>query len=265
MKVTYEGVKYYVSMANSIERYLLKKRIKKIAGCFFRKLNRKDPCMLFYDSFLTSLNNPVVIDVGANIGMVTLPLAKKNVNGKFIAIEPHPLPASRFIQNCQLNKLDNVSLVSAAISPVMGLTKIYTCSSNSGGHRVTGFDGRDNDKVESSIGAVSVAGLPLKNIFKHFNVQCCDLLKVDVEGFEYQVLDSLEDLLSPMIVKAVVAEYGPEGLRAAGKTGWDVVEFMQKKGYKSWELQTGKEIESPKDIPLLPDHSVTDFLFLPAS
>ena len=261
MKIQYEQAIFSCSPNSSIERNLIKMRIKKSVGRWIGKPYRVDPYLSLCRKLLVSVPAPIVIDVGANIGTTVLPLAKQFPNGHFIAIEPHPLPAARFIQNCQMNALGNVSLVQAAIHSATGLTKIYTCSSNSGGHRLTGFEGRSDLAPLSALQYVSVFSLPLSRVFQSFNLTYCHVLKIDVEGMEWDVLESLGDFLTPSRIGTVIAEYGPEGMRKAGKSGWDLVHLMLSKGYRCQELTTGKSICCKEDIPALPDYTVTDFVF----
>lgn len=261
MKVNYEGVKFLISQSSSIERMLAKVRIKKAIGRFIGKPYEKDPFLVAAERILKESSCPLVIDVGANIGIMTLPLAKQFPHAKFYAIEPHPLPASRFIQNCLQNELSNVFLLNAAIGPSQEVMKIYICPTNSGGHRVTGFEGRNDFEKMTTLDHISVPSLSLKSLFKHFGITSCDILKVDVEGFECQVLESLEDLLNPQTVVTLIVEYGPEGMKQAGKTGWNLVKMLLERGYKCHELKTNKPIKSETDIPLLDRFSVTDFLF----
>jgi len=261
MKIEYEGIHFHIASTSSIERNLVKLKIKKSIGKVIRKPYIKDPYLSFCETVLEKSDSPLVVDVGANIGTTVLPLAKRFPNAQFIAIEPHPLPAARFIQNCQFNNLFNVSLVNAAIGSKIELVKIYTCPSNSGGHRVTGFEGRNDFVKLSSLDHVSVLSCPLKNIFNYFKIHHCSMLKIDVEGLECQVIESLGEMLNPSYINVVVAEYGPEGMRKAGKIGWDLVQMMLAKGYRCQELITKKSIFSKSDIPVLPDYAVTDFIF----
>lgn len=259
MNVDYEGVKFLVSKKSSVERHITKLRLKKSIGRLIGKPYVKDGFLKLAEEKLQKSKNPIMIDVGANIGTTTLPLAKKFPQGIFYAIEPHPLPASRFIQNCNQNGLANAFLINAAVAPAKELIKIYTCPTNSGGHRVTGFEGRFDSK---NLQSVLTPTISLKTLFSHFEIPFCDVLKIDVEGFECQVLDSLENLLNPEKIGCVVTEYGPEGLEKAGKTGWDLVQMMLSKGFSCYELTTKKKIVKGADLPHVPSFAVTDFVFI---
>jgi hypothetical protein len=86
-------------------------------------------------------------------------------------------------------------------------------------------------------------------------------LKVDVEGFEVEVLSSLEEQLAPSRFPNVVCEFGPEGLRAAGSSGSELVKLMLDHGYGCRDLHTAVVLHKPENIPALPDFHVTDLLF----
>lgn len=261
MKTSYEGALFYTSLSSSIEKNLIKQRLKKAIGPLLGKPYETDPYLSFAEKCLAPVASPVIVDVGANIGTTVLPLAKKYPHARFFAVEPHPVPAGRFIQNCELNHVSNVSLVNAAIAPASQFVKIYTCPSNSGGHRITGFEGRTDIGSLPKIDHISILSISLHSLFSHFDIAYCDLLKIDVEGFECQVLESLENLLTPQKVGTIVVEYGPEGMKKAGKTGWDMVKMMLGKGFQCMELKTQRPIATELDIPHLPDFTVTDFVF----
>ena len=260
MHVKYEGALFNTGLDNTIEKMLLKQAIKKKIRKLKRKTCKKDPYLTFATEFLSKHQNPIIIDIGSNIGTTVLPLAIEFPHAKFYAIEPHPVPAGKFVKNAELNKIKNVTLSTCAIGPEEKLTQIYTCPTNCGGHRLTGFKGREIESTYT-FGPIQVHMKPLNNFFNDFNLSQCHLLKIDTEGYEVFILESLKDKLNPAIVNCIIAEFGPEGLRKTGKTGWDLISMMLNRGYKCKELGSNKIIESKKDVPNLPDFSVTDFIF----
>lgn len=265
MHLKYEGATFQINLQSSIERSLFKKAIKKRIGKWIGKPYRTDAYLQFARANLASIEAPIVVDVGANIGTTVLPLAIQFPNAQFYAAEPHPTPASRFLENCRYNQIRNVKLIAAAIGMSNKMAQIHTCPTNSGGHRLTGFQGRQEIEDIPQFGSIFVPLKPLIALFQECNIQHCDILKIDTEGYEVSVLNSLQDHLRPDIVTYVVAEFGPEGLRRAGVTGWDLVAPLLKRGYECRILETDHAITSEKDIPLLPDYSVADFVFSPAN
>jgi len=63
-------------------------------------------------------DNDVVVDIGANIGIYAIPLAKR-VN-KVIAFEPHPKTSEMLEKSIKLNKLNNIILFKKAVSNSKG-------------------------------------------------------------------------------------------------------------------------------------------------
>jgi FkbM family methyltransferase len=123
----------------------------------------------------------VFVDVGANVGTYTLPLARHvGVNGKAIAIEPHPVTHGRLAFNRAASDLSQVTLVAAAASDADGEVMIETDGDNLGAsHVVTGA---------TSANAIKAQSMTLQHILEQAGVSKVDALKIDVEGFEDRVL-----------------------------------------------------------------------------
>ncbi len=242
------------SVARGIFRQYLKKKI----GAYLGHPYTVDPYLSFAYSLLANTADPVVIDIGANIGTTVLPLAKRVPAAKIFAVEPHPENQSKLIRNQKLNGLSNIISLSTAIggSDCEFLEMVHH-STNEGGHHVLD---RGPHSVKSGCFVTSVS---LKDIFSFFNLTHCDLLKVDTEGFDYHVLQTLEDLAHPKIVKHIVVECNPEGLHRVGKSPKDLIEFGLQRGYVCKLLDDQKIITSEKDLPHIPQDHVLDFLLIP--
>ncbi len=192
------------------------------------------------------------------VGVTTLPLAKRYPNGRFIAVDAHPIALGEFVRNARLNNLSNVTTVCAAVSESKEPLRIHSARANSGAHRVTGFAGREGDALPEEIVAPAISGL---GILAALGIQKADMIKVDTEGYDLHVLRSFGDSLSPGRIPFVISEYGPEGMRVAGTSGWEMVRYMRERGYVCRDLHNDSLIRSECDIPDLPDFGVTDFLF----
>jgi len=262
MHIRYEDVILEIDLSDSYQRTFVRSFARKLFGAYIGRPYQSDDYLAFGCEVLSHSGvQPTVVDIGCNIGATMLPIAKKYPRATVIGIDAHPVPMARCIANIALNGLSNVTVVQAAIGVSTDLIQIHTCPTNSGGHRVTGFVGRIDTGGSALSDNIYVASVRGDEIFEYFRIGRCDLLKVDVEGIEYQVLDSLGAHLKPDRIPNVVVEYGPEGMRAAGHSGWDLVEFMTRKGYRCEDLHSKAAIEKPQDIPVLPDFAVTDFLF----
>lgn len=118
----------------------------------------------------------VVVDVGANLGTTVLPLAKAvGASGQVIAFEPQPLMAQCLHTTLSLNECFNVRIMSAALAASPGWARIPAPDVAQGGN----------------YGAMALGneGLPVPVMcLDELELTACALLKVDVEGFEWPVL-----------------------------------------------------------------------------
>jgi len=139
------------------------------------------------------------VDVGANIGSYTI-LASAQVGTQTIAIEPIPQTYKNLLQNIELN---NITEKVAALNIGAGSSKStlrFTASFDTGNHVV----------AEDSTESVSVEVDSLDTILddKHPS-----LLKIDVEGFETEVLNGAADVLKSSALKAIIIELNGSGNR----------------------------------------------------
>lgn len=134
--------------------------------------------------FVTSLVGPgdVVVDVGANIGTLTLSLATAvGTTGRVIAYEPQSLVHSLLATNAATNGASQIECVHAAVGDVTGDARIPKCiperASNVGAAAIT-TDGADDDVEIVEVQRIDDLALA-----------ACHLLKIDAEGFEPKVLE----------------------------------------------------------------------------
>lgn len=135
-------------------------------------------CQSEVDALLARLPERAhVVEVGANCGAVTVPLAKKAA--RVLAIEAQPGIHRQLATNCELNDLQNVETMCAAVGDRTGtllLPKIdYHNADNYGGVEIMALAGEEG------------APVPLIRL-DDLRLEKCDLLKIDVEGMECAVL-----------------------------------------------------------------------------
>jgi FkbM family methyltransferase len=129
--------------------------------------------------FLEQVLKPggLVVDVGANIGMISIRSAKLVGNsGRVIAIEPNPNIAPFCKENIWLNGVKNVTVFQTALGAHEGMTS-FNCDRSDDCSRV----------IEK--GGVEVPITLLDKVMEMEPTREIDLLKVDVEGYEFVVLE----------------------------------------------------------------------------
>lgn len=118
----------------------------------------------------------VVIDAGANIGALTVPLARKaGPRGRVLAFEPQRLVFQMLCANLALNELFNVDARQLVLGAHPGSMPIADISPVV----IENFGG-----VEAGEGSVAV---PMTTI-DALQLSRCDLIKGDVEGMELELL-----------------------------------------------------------------------------
>jgi FkbM family methyltransferase len=133
----------------------------------------------------------VAIDVGANIGMFAIPLARAvGRTGHVIAIEPSPENACRLEQNVQLNALANVTVEPIAVAETQG-SLLLQLASDPGFHSTTtaaDFRGTNEEII--------VRAETLDRLWQSRGEPHVSLIKLDTEGGECAALRSASLLLS---------------------------------------------------------------------
>ncbi len=132
----------------------------------------------------------VALDIGANIGLQSIRMsACTGDTGKVYAFEPLSYLQEKFSKNVALNKAGNVKLFPFALSNIESEAD-FTVNSNSW-NQGTFSIGNSGNGLEIQHVLIKVADeLPeIKSLNR------LGLVKIDVEGFEYQVLLGLKQTL----------------------------------------------------------------------
>ena len=121
-----------------------------------------------------------VIEVGANIGSLTIPISQMIPNGVIYAIEPQQYVFNTLCANLAINDLRNVKPIKLAVGDSTKIVHLpiidYDKITNFGGIEIK--DGNKGEPIQQNT---------LDNIF--YGIDKVKLLKIDVEGMEPQVLE----------------------------------------------------------------------------
>jgi FkbM family methyltransferase len=128
----------------------------------------------------------VVLDIGANIGCVSIYLAKKNPDITIYAYEAHPVNYDSLIHNLNLNNVTNVVAINKAVYSKTGETLKISLDENN--------TGATSCFVDSGNEAVSVLTISMDDIIKEHGITELKLLKIDCEGAEFDIFNYSESL-----------------------------------------------------------------------
>ena len=139
--------------------------------------------------------NDVIIDIGSHIGMFSLYASQYCSNGKIFSYEPSIKNFKLLKENVIDNNLKNIITNNLAVSNKNDHVNFYISSDNTA-HSIHGT-------TEKSI---QVKSITLKTIFDINKLDTCNFLKLDCEGAEYEIIESLPNEYFKKI-KQIFIEY----------------------------------------------------------
>lgn len=143
-----------------------------------------------------------IVDAGANIGLFACYAAGVNPHCVVHAVEPFPPTVRRLRETVRRNGLDGrIRIHAVALSPTSGSASMSALAPASQMvHVVHDPDGEATDP------SVRVPALTLKDLIERIGAPRIDLLKMDIEGSEYDVLGAASpEALAP--VQSITLEY----------------------------------------------------------
>jgi FkbM family methyltransferase len=155
-----------------------------------------------------------VVFAGAHIGAVLIPLVRHAATRTVIAYEPSPRNFRLLSMNLQLNGMDGVITVNAALGERSGKIQFTENSTNTGNSRVAPSDGEitvDMETLDRSIAA---------------DWDSIDLIVMDTEGSEVAAMRGAQTALSR--TRNLYVEFSPEQLREQGSSAAEFVETVEK-------------------------------------
>jgi len=153
-----------------------------------------------FQRFLTP--GMVVVDIGANIGFFTM-LAASLVGpaGRVIAIEPNPANVTLLEASRRANNFEQIAIHSIAAHSTDGILVLNTSHSN-------GSVRQPSSVLDILLTSNVVPGFQLDRILE---LQRLDLVKIDVEGAEFEALSGFRDALK-LHRPTIISEFAPSSL-----------------------------------------------------
>ncbi|MBV8225053.1 MAG: FkbM family methyltransferase [Verrucomicrobia bacterium] len=167
-----------------------------------------------------------IVDVGANQGLYTLALSRQVSQGRVYAFEPDPTLFATLKENVQRNCAQNVILFNAAAASRSAELFFRPGRFNRGDNRIVG------DKLASS-GAIQVNAVRLDDVIPHEGI---DLLKIDVQGYEMEVIQGAHQLMRANQNLLIFFEFWPHGLTLAGSGPEALLDRLNQEGFYLFRL-----------------------------
>ncbi|MDO3379736.1 FkbM family methyltransferase [Geoalkalibacter halelectricus] len=179
----------------------------------------------------------IFVDVGANIGYFTV-LASEMVgdDGGVVSVEASPSIFEELNRTIERNGIQNVRTLNLAVSNSVGKVGIYKSSEKNIGETSI-LEGRGVLEAE-------VDSAPLPDILLPSEKEKVRIVKIDVEGAEYFVLDGMRDLLKACPRMEVVVEINPGRLKSLGKSLEEIFEMFEREGFQAYVVHNDYSAES---------------------
>jgi FkbM family methyltransferase len=191
-------------------------------------------------------------DVGAHIGIWTIPIALSRPRAVVHAFEASPSTFQRLETNITKNKINNVNAVNAAVFDSAGSVTFQAPRNASVFGRIyspSNSRARYNDVIE-----VSVPSLTIDQYCCDRKIEQIELLKIDVEGAEWHVLKGCSMMLSKKKVRFLWIELDDGNQLDFGCSVDNIAGLLDDMGYAFYrlaDLTTAMDIRNKRDPNML--------------
>jgi FkbM family methyltransferase len=175
----------------------------------------------------------LIADVGANQGLYTLFLSRLAASGRVYAFEPDPTLFASLKENVNRNGSSNTTLFNAAAARQVAKLRLRPGPLNRGDNRII-------SGPSSGDGTIEVAAVPLDETIPGPRL---DLLKLDVQGFEVEVLRGAERLLEVNSGLLILLEFWPHGLRLANSDPTELISLLTVGGFSLFRTKGAADLE----------------------
>jgi len=170
------------------------------------------------------------VDIGANVGVYSI-LASKNAGATVISIEPVPQTFTSLMENLRLNKIESL------VTPfALGLGEkrdklFFTSNHDTTNHVVPSGKESDYQTVE----------IPVDTLDSICENQCPSVIKLDVEGYEFNVLVGAQTILTNDALKAIIIELNGCG-NLFGHTDEKIHQLLLDHGFQPYRYEPFKRV-----------------------
>ena len=219
--------------------------IKKFINYFFKIFNLK--LIKIVDQFNNSYRLVLafnekkinfIFDVGANEGQFVKELRYYGYKGNFLSFEPILKVHKKLLINSAKDEkwkvYEPTALGSKNSETTINISKNLVSSSIL---KITD-EHIENAPDSKFISTQSIQEKKLDDVFSEFDLKNKNLfLKIDTQGYEYEVLKGAEKTLSEF--KGILVEVSLTNLYEGQKNWFDIADFLKKKGFYLWSIDRG--------------------------
>ncbi|MNU81214.1 2-O-methyltransferase NoeI [compost metagenome] len=189
--------------------------------------------------FLLHPNPDVILDIGANIGEISLRFAQTYPQASIHSFEPFPDTFHSLKQNVSLNSFPNIELHPVGLGSEQGNVFFEERSvGNPGMNRVTSDPERSSKEVTITT---------LDSFAEKLGNRRVSLIKIDVEGYELEVLKGASSLIQQHRPVFFI-ELDDDNLKDQNGSALELIQFLHSFGYKIRHAETKAILSEESDF-----------------
>jgi FkbM family methyltransferase len=183
-----------------------------------------------------SPQNGVFLDLGANIGAISVPLYRKRNDLRIVGVEAAPWLFPYLQRNFEQNGLGNASLVNKALF-------------NKDDQDIDFYApdvkfGKGSLSPTYTDKAIKVRTIRLDTLIGQLQLPRVDIIKIDVEGHEYHVFEGAEMLLGRPDAPDIFFEFEDWAENAAKLAPGTAQSYLLTKGYALYKVEDGNRLNA---------------------
>jgi FkbM family methyltransferase len=244
------GIRYEVDLSEGIDLSLF------FFGSFQKHITQ--------NKLFTLPSDAVILDVGANFGIMTLQFAQAAPNGAVYSFEPTHYALSKFRKNLSLNP---------ELSKIVHPVNAFVSATSDKNPNIKAFsswkvDGEKSDDMHpvhrgAAKSTEGVGSVTLDDFCRENKLAKVDFIKIDVDGHEFEVLKGAKDVLTRFRPK-LIFEIGLY-LLSENKIDYSFFhDYFKALNYRLLEATSGTELNMENFHKLIPANGTTDVIAIPA-
>lgn len=195
-----------------------------------------------------------LLDVGANVGYTASVLLSRR-RGSFSVYAFEPEPSSFATLRDRFQGREGIHLFPVAVGSKTGSTKLKVNELHPADHRVVD-KALNGERGEDSQATVDVTMVTLDDWRSRTGLSGpIAFLKIDVQGYEFEVLRGAEHLIESNPRMSIYFEFDPQMLKSYGHQPTVILEWLGAKGFSLFEVSRGGDL-IPFRLPIPDDGDV---------
>jgi FkbM family methyltransferase len=174
-----------------------------------------------------------VVDVGANLGVFSILFSDLvGASGRVTAFEPEPALFRALQSNIAENRIHNLRAYNCAVGARSDRLRLHLSISNSGDNRLSAGKGLRQYR--------RTVAVQVKSLDEVLCGQRVDVVKLDTQGWEYNILSGMKDLMRANPGMIIYFEFWPRGIRLSGCEPKAIIELLERFGFSVFSFLAGR-------------------------